>query len=123
MSTVPAPHAPSTLSDAEYRRETDALLARIEATTDRWLDEDVVDIDTQRTGGLLELSFADGSKIVVNTQPPLHEVWLAARAGGYHYKWVDGRWLDTRDGREFFDALSDCASQQAGRRLVFAPPA
>ena len=46
MSTVPAPPAPSTLSDADYRRETDTLLARIEATTDRWLDDDVVAIDT-----------------------------------------------------------------------------
>ena len=119
MSTVPAPPAPSTLSDADYRRETDTLLARIEATTDRWLDEDVVDIDTQRTGGLLELSFADGSKIVVNTQPSLHEVWLAARAGGYHYKWVQGRWLDTRDGSEFLAALSRHASAQAGKALQF----
>ena len=119
MSTVPAPPAPSTLSDADYRRETDMLLARIEAATDRWLDEDVVDIDTQRTGGLLELSFADGSKIVVNTQPPLHEVWLAARAGGYHYKWVQGRWLDTRDGSEFLAALSRHASAQAGKALQF----
>jgi CyaY protein len=119
MSTAPAPPAPSTLSDADYRRQTDALLARIEATTDRWLDEDVVDIDTQRTGGLLELSFTDGSKIVVNTQPPLHEVWLAARAGGYHYKWTEGRWLDTRDGSEFFAALSLHASAQAGKALHF----
>jgi CyaY protein len=119
MSTVPEPPAPSALSDADYRRETDTLLARIEATTDRWLDEDVVDIDTQRTGGLLELSFADGSKIVVNTQPPLHEVWLAARAGGYHYKWVQGRWLDTRDGSEFLAALSRHASAQAGKALQF----
>jgi CyaY protein len=116
MSTAPATPA---LSDAEYRRETDELLARIEATTDRWLDDDVVDIDTHRNGGLLELSFEDGSKIVVNTQPPLHEVWLAARAGGYHYRWVAGRWLDTRDDSEFFAALSHHASAQAGRPLAF----
>jgi CyaY protein len=116
MSTAPAT---PTLSDAEYTREAAALLARIEATTDRWLDEDVVDIDTQRTGGLLEMSFQGGSKIIVNTQPPLHEIWLAARAGGYHYRWVAGRWLDTRDGSEFFAALSQHASQQAGKTLQF----
>ena len=107
------------LSDADYHRETAALLARIEAAADRWLQDDVIDIDTQRTGGLLELSFPDGSKIVVNTQPPLHEVWLAARAGGYHYRWVDGRWLDTRDGSEFVDSLSRQASAQAGKPLEF----
>jgi CyaY protein len=79
----------------------------------------VVDIDAQRTGGLLEMSFQGGSKIIVNTQPPLHEIWLAARAGGYHYRWVAGRWLDTRDGSEFFAALSQHASQQAGKTLHF----
>ena len=79
----------------------------------------MIDIDTQRTGGLLEMSFQGGSKIIVNTQPPLHEVWLAARAGGYHYRWVAGRWLDTRDGSEFFAALSQHASAQAGKPLQF----
>ncbi len=117
MGATPA--SPS-LSDADYVRETDALLARIEATCDRWLQEDVIDIDTQRTGGLLELAFPGGSKIVVNTQPPLHEVWMAARQGGYHYRWADGRWVDTRDGSEFFDALSRQASAQAGRTLRFS---
>ena len=75
----------------------------------------MIDIDTQRTGGLLELAFPDGSKIVVNTQPPLQEIWLAARAGGYHFRHVAGRWLDTRDGSEFFEALSRQASAQARR--------
>lgn len=116
MSTAPATSA---LSDADYHRETEALLARIEAATDRWLDEDRVDIDTQRNGGLLEMSFGDGSKIIVNTQPPLHEVWMAARAGGCHYRWVDGRWLDTRDGSEFLASLSRQASAQAGLPLQF----
>jgi CyaY protein len=114
-----APPATSGLTDAEYGRETSALLARIESTCDRWLQDDVIDIDTQRTGGLLELAFPDGSRIVVNTQPPLHEVWLAARLGGYHYRWHDGRWLDTRDGSEFFEALSQHASTQAKRPLRF----
>ena len=108
------------LTDAEYHRLTGALLACIEATADKLLQDDVVDIDTQRTGGLLEMSFPNGSKIVLNTQPPLHELWLAARSGGFHYKFVDGAWRDTRDGGEFFDALSACASEQAGQQLRFA---
>ncbi|MBC7938413.1 MAG: iron donor protein CyaY, partial [Chitinophagaceae bacterium] len=83
------------------------------------LQDDVIDIDSQRTGGLLELSFPDGSKIVVNTQPPLHEVWLAARGGGFHYRWADGAWRDTRDGSEFLAVLSHHASAQAGRALRF----
>ena len=95
------------------------MLARIEATVDRWLQADVIDIDSQRTGGLLELAFPGGSRIVVNTQPPLHELWLAARGGGYHFRFVDDAWRDTRDGVEFFARLSDEASAQAARTLVF----
>lgn len=110
------------LSDAEYLRSTAAVLASIESAADRWLQDDVIDIDTHRTGGLLELVFPDDSRIVVNTQPPLHELWLAARAGGYHYRHVRGRWLDTRDGSEFFDALSRHASAQGGVELRFATP-
>ena len=116
MSTAPAGPA---LSDADYQRETSAMLARIEAAADRWLQQDVIDIDTQRSGGLLELSFPDGSKIIVNTQPPLQELWLAARAGGYHYRWVDGSWRDTRDGSELIESLSRHASAQAGKPLQF----
>jgi CyaY protein len=115
----PAAATPSGLSDAEYHRLTDALLSRIEATCDRWLQDDVIDIDTRRTGGLLELLFPGGSKIVVNTQPPLHELWLAARGGGFHFRHVGGRWLDTRDGSEFAEVLSRHASEHAGRTLRF----
>jgi CyaY protein len=107
------------LTDAEYHRLAAELLARIEAGADRLLQDDVADVDTQRTGGLLELTFPDGSKIVVNTQPPLHEVWLAARGGGFHFRHAGGRWLDTRDGSEFFESLSHHASVQAGRTVAF----
>ncbi len=119
-STItPASTQQRTLTDAQYQSETTALLGRIEATADRWLQDDVIDIDTHRTGGLLELAFPNGSKIIINTQPPLHEVWLAAKAGGFHFRWTSGQWWDTRDGSEFITALSQHASAQAGKDLRF----
>jgi len=119
VDTFALPGSQTALTDSEYRALTDAVLAHIEAKVDRWLQDDVIDIDIHRTGGLLELSFPDQSKIVVNTQPPLHELWLAARKGGFHYRHVDGRWRDTRDGSDFYAALSACASAQAGISLSF----
>ena len=119
MSSEPIPSPVTPLSDAEYHARTSAVLACIESTIDRWLQDDVIDIDTHRTGGLLELAFPNGSRIVLNTQPPLQELWLAARSGGLHFRWTNGRWVDTREGREFFDALSACASEQAGKPLRF----
>ncbi len=109
------------LDDGEYERRTQAVLGAVEATVDRLLQEDVIDIDASRTGGLIELAFPNGSKIVLNTQPPLHELWLAAQRGGFHFRPAGGRWIDGREGREFFELLSACASEQGGRALRFAP--
>ena len=114
---------PTPLSDSEYHAQAMAVLAAVEARADELLQQDGLDIDTSRTGGLLELTFPDRSKIVINTQPPLHEIWLAARSGGYHYKYVDGRWRDTRTGEDFFDVLSRCASEHAARPVAFCAPA
>ncbi len=110
----------STLQDTEYQAAAERVLAAIERQCDDWLQRGVIDIDTNRAGGLVELEFPDGSKIVVNKQPPLQEIWLAARHGGYHFKWVDAAWRDTRDGVEFFARLSEAASAQAGKALRWA---
>ena len=110
----------STLQDTEYQAAAERVLAAIERQCDDWLQQGVIDIDTSRAGGLVELEFPDGSKIVVNKQPPLHEIWLAARNGGFHFKLVDGAWCDTRDGVDFFTRLSDEASRQGAKPLQFA---
>jgi CyaY protein len=110
---------PERISDAQYHDRTQIVLAAVEATVDRLLQEDVVDIDANRTGGLLELAFPDGRMIVINTQPPLHELWLAAPSGGFHFKAVAGKWIEGREGREFFAVLSESASALAGQTLRF----
>jgi len=119
MSLAPAAFA--RIGDIEYKSRSEAVLAAIEKAIDRFLEEDVIDIDASRTGGLLELGFPNGSKIVVNTQPPLHEIWLAAQSGGFHFKPSADAWIDGRDGAEFFARLSVCASLQADRELRFEP--
>lgn len=105
------------LTDPEYRRLSDALLAAIEGQVDVWLQDDVVDIDAQRTGGLLELTLPDRSKLVLNTQPPLQEIWLASRRGGFHFRWQDGAWCDTKSGETLAAVFSREASAQAGCTL------
>ena len=119
---MPADSHPATLTDAEYRANANAVLASVEACIDAWLQDDVVDIDTNRSGGLLELGFENGSKIVLNTQAPLQELWLAARSGGFHYRYEASVWVNTRGGADLFDALSACASEQAGKPLRFSAP-
>jgi CyaY protein len=121
MSTTPAATPASGLTDAEFHTRSQAVLDHLESLLDRWLEDDVVDIDGHRSGGLLEMKFPNGSVVVVNTQPPLHELWVAAQSGGYHFKYRDGAWRDTREGADFFELLSKAASQQSGVTLQFAP--
>ena len=107
------------LTDIEYLNHAEAALAAIERDCDLLNDTTDADIDNQRTGGMVTLTFPNRSQIIVNLQKPLHEVWMAARSGGYHYRWVDGQWRDTKGEAVFFDALSRDASAQAGMALDF----
>jgi CyaY protein len=121
MSDTPAARGHG-LSDSEYQRRCEALLAHIEAAADRWLQDDVIDIDASRTGGLLELRFPNASHLIINTQPPLHEIWLAARGGGFHFRFDGKAWVDTRDGQEFFALFSHHATVQGGVALTLSAP-
>lgn len=113
MSTL---DTPSDLTDAQYDAAIQAALTRIERAVDAWLQDDVIDIDTARTGSMLTLTLPNRSQLIVNAQPPLHELWLAARRGGFHFKLdASGAWRDTRGGEEFFALLSSCASEQGGK--------
>jgi len=106
-------------SDSEFMNQAEALLRALELACDRINDGAEADIDNQRVGGMVTLVFENRSQIVVNLQKPLHEVWLAARSGGYHFRWVDGCWQDTKGQGEFFEILTRDATAQSGAALVF----
>lgn len=108
------------MTDTEYLDHAEALLERIEALCDRINDETDADIDNQRVGSMVTLTFPGGSQIIVNLQRPLHEVWMAARAGGFHYQFDGARWQDTKGNGEFFENLSRYATAQSGEALDFS---
>ena len=108
------------MTDLEYMDRAEQLLKAVERSCDRINDDTDADVDNQRTGGMVTLVFANRSQIVVNLQKPLHEVWMAARSGGYHFRYDGTQWLDTKGAGEFFACLSREASAQAGQALVFA---
>ena len=108
------------MTDLDYLDRAEALLAAVESCCDRINEETDADVDNQRVGRMVTMTFEDGSQIVVNLQKPLQEVWLAARAGGFHYRFDGQAWRDSKGSGEFFADLSRYASQQAGRQLVFS---
>ena len=109
------------MSETEFLDLAESTLNRIEAGFDRLNDEDVIDVECKRSGNVLEVEFIDnGSKLIINSQAPLQELWVAAKAGGYHYKRVDGQWINTRDGSELFAAVSALASAQGGAAITLS---
>lgn len=100
------------MTESDFHRAVDAVLARIEGAA---ADADGLDVDLE--GGVLTLECADGSRVIVNRQTPNREIWVAARAGGFHYRFADGAWRDTRSGEELFAALARLVAAQCGARF------
>ena len=99
------------MNDSEFNTLADAALSRIEAG----LDACGADLDfAMIAAGVLEIEFADRSKIIVNRHNAAKELWVAARAGGFHFRWDGSDWRDTRDGSELIAALSALVSAQCG---------
>jgi CyaY protein len=112
-------HGDIVMTDPEYLDLAETALGLVERTCDRLNDATDLDIDNQRVGGMVTLTFANRSQIVINLQPPLHELWMATRTGGYHYRWQDNAWRDTKTGQEFFADLAQHMSAQVGAKVVF----
>ena len=99
------------MSESEFVRLAERALQEI----DRRIEASGIDADCQFKGaGVLEIEFGDGSRIIVNSQAAVQEIWVAAKSGGYHFRGDGDRWVNTRDGSELFTALSAWVGQQAG---------
>ena len=103
------------MDEKEFTVAADAELARIEAALERASDSGPAEFDFEtKPGGIIEIEFDNGSKIIVNRHLAAREIWLAAKSGGFHFRPRGGRWVGTRDGEELMVALSRAVSQQAG---------
>jgi CyaY protein len=98
------------MNESDFEAQASAALEALEGALEQ------VDLDFERKGdGVLEIEFDDGSKIIVNRHAAAREIWVAARAGGFHFRWDGAVWRDTRNSTELFEALSDLISGQLGR--------
>ena len=107
------------MTDLKYFEQAERVLASVELSCDRINEQTDADLDSQRTGNMVTLTFSNGGQIIINLQKPLQEIWLASKAGGFHYKFHSSEWRDTKRNSEFFLDLSEYASAQAGMPLSF----
>jgi CyaY protein len=109
------------MTESEFLALAEESMNAIERAMERADEEHDLDVECSRSGNVLEIELARGSKIVVNSQAAMQEIWVAARSGGFHYKRLDGKWIDTRSGEELFAALSRIVSEQVGSAVTLRP--
>jgi len=91
------------MDETEFEALAEAALKRIEAA----LESSGTDADFElKEGGILEVELPDGSKLIVNKHRAAREIWVAARSGGFHFRWDGAIWRDTRSGEELFAAFA-----------------
>jgi len=97
------------MNDSQYNLIADDLLLAIEEA----IEDCGVDIDYESVGSMLTLAFKNGSKIIINKQAPLHEIWVATKFNGHHFVFDNDSWQDKRGGGELWQFLSNAVSVQA----------
>lgn len=101
--------------------EFEALATKALQRVERALEESGIEVDFElKEGGVLEIEFDDGSKIIVNRHGAAREIWVAARSGGFHFRWDGSAWRNTRDASELFAALSKLVSAQSGTGVILS---
>jgi CyaY protein len=103
------------MSEKIFNELADAVFQRIE----RALDNSDADIDYDSNGSVMEIEFADGSQVIVNRHVANQEIWLAAKSGGFHYKYQNDKWFSQRDESELFARLSELVQLGSGKKLAF----
>ena len=106
-------------TEAEFHELVDDTLTRLEAAVEDAADAAEIDVDCDEAGGVLTLSFENGSSIILSRQSATRQLWLAARSGGYHFTYDDAgsRWSCTRSGMSFEELVGQALVEQAGLRL------
>ena len=103
------------MTESEFLALAESTLGAIEVALERVAASGDLDVECSRSGNVLEIEFVDnGSKIIINSQAPMQQMWVAAKSGGFHYKRDDARWINTRDGSELSAALSRMVGEQGG---------
>src|SRR2546429_4749614 len=101
------------MDETEFAALAERALERIEAA----LEDCGVDADVERKeGGVLEIEYADGSRMVINRHAAAREIWVAAPSGGFYFRLGRAPWGETRGGKEIFAALSPPVAPRTRQR-------
>jgi CyaY protein len=107
------------MTESEFLDLAEQAFSSIENSLEIAAETTDLDVECSRSGNVLEIECIESrSKIIINTQAPMQEIWVAAKSGGFHYKYDGSIWRNTRDGSELFAVLSSIVSEQAGVTVI-----
>ena len=107
------------MNESEFNQRVDDIIEQIEEA----VDESGANIDFETAGGILTLIFENNSKIIINRQTPVQQIWVAAKSGGFHFNYDEkqDQWVKDDDQVELFAALSRYCSEQANEPIELNP--
>lgn len=111
------------MTDSEFTELIETTLHHLEEA----LDTLTIDIDYETTAGVFTVQFPNRSKIIISRQTATHQLWIAAKSGGFHLDYDShlNTWkTDESQGRESAgvtlpDLLSRLFTEHAGETVNF----
>ena len=103
-------NTPILMDESAFHARVDAAFASIETA----LDAGGSDIDSEISGGILTLEFGNDSRVIINRQTFNREIWVAAKSGGFHFRFDGVAWRDTRSQELFETLLTRVIAEQSG---------
>lgn len=101
------------MNDTQFHQLVDLQMQQIEEA----IDESEADIDYDISGNVMTLEFEDRSQIIINRQEPMHEIWLASKSGGFHFKLQGDVWICSKTGSELFTLVKSECEKHAGESI------
>jgi CyaY protein len=106
------------MTEVEFLACYKQTLAAIEEAVEAAVQADM-EIDYESGNDMLTLMFSNGSVAIISRQSAIHQLWLAARSGGFHFEFNGTNWLCTLNGRSLQDMLSEICVDQGKVELSF----
>lgn len=105
------------MNESEFLARAEAILDSLESQVDDWVSLYDLDIEAYRSGNVLTIEFDSVVQVVINSQAPMQEMWVAAPSGGFHYRFDGQLWVNTRGGPDMAEALSQIVSEATGQAI------
>ena len=104
------------MNESKFNRLAEETMIAIEEA----VEASGADIDYDNVADILTLEFPNRSRIIINKQTPLSQIWVAAKSGGYHFDFDEERnlWcLNNSAEKDLFTQLSLYCTEQLGQAI------